>query len=104
MLRFAKVATPATAPTDVEPLRVPPGDAVAFHGFLPSESEMVLVRFVRLPKRSTIFTTTFAPNELFASTVAGGCVVNLSSEAAPGVTLNAALVPAPSPDVVAESL
>src|SRR2546430_3206623 len=91
MLRFANVATPATAAAVAVPESVPPpalGPSVTFT--LPTKP------VATLPSASWAVTCT--AGVIAAPAVAlVGCTLKTSTLGAPAVTLNAALVPPPTP-------
>src|SRR5438034_199002 len=86
MLTPGNVATPATAATFVVPERVP------LPGFAPTRPASFLVKPVAVfPCPSSAVTCTAGVMDAPAAVLLG-CVVNASCVAAPGATVNAALV------------
>src|SRR6267143_3215526 len=98
MLRFAKLATPATAATVAVPPSVPPP------GFVPSATVTVPVNpLAVLPSPSRAVTCT-AGAIAAPAVVVVGCTVKTSCVAVPAVMLNAPLVAPVSPAAVTASV
>jgi hypothetical protein len=99
MLKFEKVATPATAFVVSVPDRTPPGPAL-----LPMAMVTAFVAVaIRFPNASSTLTCTGGVIEAFTATF-DGCTVNASFVGTAAVTLNALLVAPVNPVAAAVSV